>query len=322
MARTYFTACTLDDLMRQVVQAILHGGCPIRPTKGPAKELTSVLLKIRNPRARISRTETRGKPYSCLGELCWYLARADDLEFIAYYIPAYRSYADGDHVHGAYGPRLFSWNNINQFDNIKTLLTQKPDSRQAVVQLFDAEDLIQPHSDIPCTCALQFMIRKRRLHMLATMRSNDVYLGLPHDIFCFTMLQEILARTLAVEMGTYTHVVGSLHLYDLNLREAEQFLDEGWQSTKITMPHMPPGDPWPAIDYVLTAESSLRTGTPAPTPVLGHIHPYWADLIRLLQVFRARKDRDPSRIISLKQSMSSDVYSPFINNTLVKLGAR
>jgi thymidylate synthase len=37
--------------------------------------------------------------------------------------------------------------------------------------------------------------------MVTTMRSNDAYLGLPHDVFCFTMLQEIIARSLGREIG-------------------------------------------------------------------------------------------------------------------------
>jgi hypothetical protein len=82
---------------------------------------------------------------------------------------------------------------------------------------------------------LQFLIRRNRLHTLTTMRSNDAYIGLPHDIFCFSMLQEVLARTLGVALGQYSHFVGSLHLYDENRDEAQQYLDEGVQAT-IAMP--------------------------------------------------------------------------------------
>jgi len=47
------------------------------------------------------------------------------------------------------------------------------------------------------------LIRNKQLHMLTNMRSNDAFWGLPHNIFSFTMIQEILARTLSVELGTY-----------------------------------------------------------------------------------------------------------------------
>src|SRR5262245_25409942 len=82
MAGPYFRALTLDDMMRSVFMELLSSGDRIHPTKGPATELAGVLLEITSPRARLSRTETRGKPFSCLGELCWYLAGTNKLEFI------------------------------------------------------------------------------------------------------------------------------------------------------------------------------------------------------------------------------------------------
>ena len=126
MSPTYFSGSTLDDLLRHAIQEILAHGFPIAPTKGAAKELVGVFLNLTNPRARVSRTETRGKPYSCLGELCWYLARTNSLQFIQYYLPAYRVYADDGLIHGGYGPRLFEWRMLNQFESITNLLRREP----------------------------------------------------------------------------------------------------------------------------------------------------------------------------------------------------
>lgn len=191
----YFTGNTLDDVMRSVVEAIHARGIYIQPSKGPATELSGVLLEITNPRARLSRTETRGKLFTALGELCWYLAKTNAADFIEFYIPPYSESAENNAIFGAYGPRLFSWKGFNQVNNVVHLLRRKPYSRQAVIQLFDAADIVSEHKDVPCTCTLQLMNRQSRLHMVVNMRSNDVYWGLPHDVFCFTMLQEIVART-------------------------------------------------------------------------------------------------------------------------------
>jgi thymidylate synthase len=45
------------------------------------------------------------------------------------------------------------------------------------------------------------------------MRSNDLLWGFPYDINGFCFIQEFLASVLGLELGTYTHIVGSLHLY-------------------------------------------------------------------------------------------------------------
>src|SRR5216684_743631 len=125
MAGEFLSADTLDDLMRAAMENILKNGEWIKPTKGVAIELSGVLLELTNPRARLSRTETRGKPYSCMGELCWYLAGTNKLDFISYYIPRYKDYSDGDEVFGGYGPRLFNWKGLTQLDNVTDVLRRK-----------------------------------------------------------------------------------------------------------------------------------------------------------------------------------------------------
>lgn len=319
MADAHFSAATLDDVLRYTLEGIESYGDRISPSKGKAKELTGVLIELTNPRARLSRTETRGKPYSCLGELCWYLAKSNKLDFITYYIPRYKEYADGDEVYGGYGPRLFDWRGLAQLDKIAEILRKKPDSRQAVIQLFDGNDIVEKHEDVPCTCTLQFMLRRNKLHMFTNMRSNDVFIGLPHDFFCFTMLQEIMASSLSVELGTYKHAVGSLHLYDENIDAARQFLEEGWQPTKIQMPPMPGGDPWPSVALLLKAESSIRTTGIFDSGILKEVDPYWGDLIRLLQVFWYKQDKNVDRIRELRGGMSCNIYFPFIDNVINQL---
>ena len=316
MASFHFVGKTLDDVMRLSIEAIQENGEPNKGSKGETTELIGVLLEITNPRARLSRTETRGKPFSCLGELCWYLAGTNELGFISYYLRDYRESAEDDLIFGRYGPRLFRDDGLNQVANVTDLLKRRPGSRRAVIQLFDAEDIVEEHKDVPCTCSLQFMIRQETLHMVTYMRSNDVFLGLPHDIFCFTMLQEIIARTLSVDVGNYRHAVGSLHLYDRNRDAAEQFLGEGYQPTNIAMPPMPVEDPWPAIRSLLHAETTVRNRGSLDAGRLDDLDSYRVDLIRLLQVFRCRKDRDANNIEKLRQRMSSSIYQPFIDKKL------
>jgi len=319
MADAYFSGETLDDVLRSVIEQVQASGTRIHPTKGEALEVTGVLLEITNPRARLSQTESRGKVYSCLGELCWYLARTNNLSFISYYIPTYVEAADGDMIFGGYGPRLFSWEGRNQVENVTNILRKKPDSRQAVIQLFDALDLVEKHNDVPCTCTLQFMLRDNKLQMFTSMRSNDVHFGLVHDVFCFTMLQEIVARSLSVDLGTYKHAVGSLHLYVQHVGPARRFLKEGWQSTQAVMPSMPAGDPWPSIAILLQAESSIRNSGEFAADSIPGLEPYWADLIRLLQVFRCKQDGNIAQIRALRTQISSKLYLPFIDRVLRKM---
>jgi thymidylate synthase len=314
LSDAHFVGPTVDDLMRSVMLAIQERGERIESaTKGTNTEIRGVIVELTNPRARLSRTETRGKPFSCLGELCWYLSGTNDFDFISFYVRRKDTDNEAGQIFGGYGPRLFGLRGNDQIEQVTRLLRGNPQSRRAAVQLFEAGDLAEYHADIPCTCTLQFMIRNERLDMLTYMRSNDVYLGMPHDIFCFTMMQELLARSLSVEIGNYKHMVGSLHLYDEKQELAQQFLDEGLQSTKVPMPAMPVKNPWPDVHKLLEAEGSIRTKGALEEGVLDDMDPYWADLTRLLLVHKYGKDKELDKIKLLRDQMHSPVYNTFID---------
>lgn len=123
--------------------------------------------------------------------------------------------------HGAYGTR------ISMFDQLHVAvkrLEETPDTRQAVVTLWDPEvDTEDGHLDYPCTVALNFRRDRRMnrehdtLNMQVLMRSNDVWLGLPYDLFQFTQLQLTLCNVLGLQPGLYTHTAWSMHIYSDNL---------------------------------------------------------------------------------------------------------
>ena len=135
----------LDDALRALYPLLISRNETVTTTRGLTTELLGVCIEICQPRARISQTETRGKPFSCLGEFLWYLTRDNKLDFIKYYIPSYvRESEDNVTVYGGYGPRLFKQRNHNQILNVINLLKNKPNSRRAIIQIFNAEDLDRP----------------------------------------------------------------------------------------------------------------------------------------------------------------------------------
>lgn len=307
----HFTTDTLDDALLRLYPQLLEAPKIDGATRGSNAELRGVTIEIVRPRARLSRTETRGKPFSALGELLWYLSKDNKLDFIVPFVPAYKCETeDGETVYGGYGPRLFRQRGHNQVTNVLELLRKRPTTRRALIQIFNAEDLSEHHKEIPCTTTLQFLQRDGNLEMITTMRSNDAYKGLPHDVFCFTMLQEILARSLGCEIGPYRHFAGSMHLYDDDRNDAVRLTEEGFQS-RIEMPSMPHGDPWPAIAKVMDALERIRANHAVDASSFG-VDPYWSDLIRLLQVFAATGDA--ATIAILRKDMTSDCYKHYIDS--------
>ncbi len=155
----------------------------VESSKGKNFELSGVLLKLNDPRARLSSTEAKGTVFSCLGELLWYLSGSNKLSFIAYYLPEYRKAAESDGtIWGAYGPRLNDMRGIDQLANVVSSPKTKVGYAKSSYPLFNAEDLKQDYKDVPCTCTMQFMVREGKLELFVSMRSNDAFIGLPHDV--------------------------------------------------------------------------------------------------------------------------------------------
>lgn len=313
---------SIDAILHQLYQGIhdhgcQHGGGTRGDKLGGSLELLGVALRITNPRARISRSENRGKPFSALGELLWYLSGSDKLAFIKPYVSEYEKDAVDGALEGAYGPRLFAMRGqIDQFESIERLLRRRPGSRRAVIQLFNAEDIAAEHREIPCTTTLQFHQREGRLHLSVTLRSNDAYWGLPHDVFCFTMIQEMMARRLGVELGDYYQYVGSMHVYVNYLPDMRAYLDEGFQQVHA-MPPMPVGNPFDLVPKLLEIEARLRDGQHVE---LGTemADPYWADIVRLLQVFWSRSQSKSAeehvrRLDEICAELASASYKPYID---------
>lgn len=284
--------------------------------KGKTLERFGVLLRLTNPRARLSRSETKGTIFSCLGELFWILSGSDRLDHIQYYLKRYDEFSDdGITVSGAYGPRLFDGRKKStQIKKLVDFLRVQPGSRRAVVQIYSEADFELDGKDVPCTLTLQFAIRNGLLDMITFMRSNDIFKGLPHDIFCFTMLQEMIAAQLGIGLGMYTHTVGSLHMYDTDSEKVQEFLDEGFQGTLKPMPEMPKETVLMDIQKALASERSIREGG---VTLEDDLSPYWKDLMKLMLAFQISKIApDQEKLANIKKSLVFNGYGIYIEKLL------
>lgn len=135
-------------------------------------------------------------------------------------------------VHGNYGDRVKL-----QIVDVVDKLRADPDSRQAVIQIWDrAEDSahrVPMPKDIPCTLAITFGTSNGAITMSVVMRSNDVWLGLPFDVFQFRQLHRTVALLLARPLGQYCHHAVSMHAYDHDLGKIHGLQYDGeWQDDK------------------------------------------------------------------------------------------
>lgn len=225
-----------------------HAGNHLKSRDGDCMEMVGWAGKLADARVNVVTSPARKFcPAYASAELLWYLSGSDDVSLMTPYAPSYARFANlHGRANGAYGrrwlaggqPGLAASRDLGQL-SLATKLLRKSETRQCVVTCWDASDLLLAVDggcrDIPCTIALQFLNRGESLHLACFMRSNDAWLGLPYDAYCFTSIQRIMADALNLQVGTYMHAAGSMHFYD---RDAEKL----WKKESLNICREGAGD--------------------------------------------------------------------------------
>lgn len=180
-------------------------------------EVINAITVINNPTRNIMRNDIRNLSMKyAIGEMLWYMSGKKELSEIQKYTNAWdRMSDDGKNVNSNYGWCIKYKYGFDQWRYVRELLKQLPDTRQAVIHIKTADN--KESNDVNCTVCLQFFIRDNKLYATTYMRSNDLWMGFPYDVFQFTCMQILMSMELGIDIGTYTHIAGSLHLYKRDL---------------------------------------------------------------------------------------------------------
>jgi thymidylate synthase len=206
-------ANTADDLFEQLIK---YDNWNDACDNNVALEIINAHLTLTDPTKNTMCDCARKMPIRyAVGELLWYNSRNNRAAAIKPFSKFWENIADdGVHVNSNYGWCIHDKYGIDQWEICKRQLIIDDNTRQAVIHIKEPRDLINnPSKDVNCTLTLQFLLRNNKLDLIVNMRSNDIWLGLPYDVFNFTCMQIQMAMELGVEIGTYYHNVGSLHIY-------------------------------------------------------------------------------------------------------------
>jgi thymidylate synthase len=187
-----------------------------------AKEIVNANLTLLDPTRNTMCQCIRKMPIRyAIGELLWYDSRNNTAKAIEPFSKFWSIIAEKDGtVNSNYGYCIHDKFDFDQWEFVKDILKKDQSSRQAIIHIKEPRDLrVNPTKDLNCTISLQFLIRNKALHLITTMRSNDVWLGLPYDVFNFTCMQIRMAMELGIDIGYYHHNAGSLHLYKKDLEK-------------------------------------------------------------------------------------------------------
>lgn len=290
---------TVDHALHQTVGDML-AGARVETAKDTSYEVLHYRTGMTNARARVC-VKRRLNIVGAVARFVWMIAGSNRLHDIMFYEPKVSSYTDdGISVPGSsYGKRLFDpAPGLDQIRGVIARLAENSDTRQAAAVVWLPEDAVRNSRDIPCTFGMFFHVRDGQLVMKTVMRSNNAFRLLPYNFFEFSMLGEVVAATLGVEMGPYLHDAASMHVYADNFEwNATKAVVDGPPGTSLEMPPMPrPHDGRVAIDQaseLARLEARLRHGytleefAQVEAAARASLDDYWLDLFGVLAAWGA-----------------------------------
>jgi thymidylate synthase len=301
-----FLGNDVNDVYPDAVRGVLDEGDEVgidRPeaVDSVTLELNPATVVIDNPRRRL--VTSYGRPVNvafALAEVLWILSGRRDVEMLEHYNSNIGQFSDDGQVfNAAYGHRMRYSFGHDQIEDVIRTLADDHTSRQGVIVISNpvddkgwnrAGDATDPTTlkyskkktkDRACNVSSLFKIRKGRLNLLQVLRSNDIVWGTPYNWMQFMHLQEYFAQRLGVEVGKYTHVADSLHMYRHHFREAQRIDSYDLYAAVGGWDHAPMMVTDEIFNTVLREELAIREGRSLEYTSASKVGAYWSAVLYL-----------------------------------------
>lgn len=239
-----FKGKTFADVYQLALAKLMASGRKNEARGTSSIELRDIGLEIKNPEMCLYSNSKRSSQLKYLAaEFLWYYSGRNDAAFIGRFAKMWESIKSPDGtVNSAYGFLLFTdrrTNDRNQYEWAYSSLALDPHTRQAIMHFNNESHQYFDNKDFVCTMYGNFHIRDNKLHLSIFMRSNDAILGTPTDIPFFCSLQLHMLKHLRdnfipdLELGTYTHLANSFHVYERHYDLVQSMLAEPFQPVQI-----------------------------------------------------------------------------------------
>ena len=177
-----------------------------------------VIITHTRPEHRVLFDPVRNaNPFFHYMEALWMLSGDEGIKFPTQFAKNLGQYSDnGYSFHGAYGYRWREAFKMDQIDAVIEMLKLDPTTRRAVIAMWNPDwDLNSESLDLPCNTHLYFRVIEGSLNMTICNRSNDLVWGmLGANIVHMSILQEWIAESVGLKLGSMIQFTNNLHIYE------------------------------------------------------------------------------------------------------------
>jgi thymidylate synthase len=208
-----------NDLQNRAYQTMSEHGFKVHTRNGPALRLPGITtILLRRPWQRVNFSLVRdANPFFHLIESVAMLAgnAGNDVPLLSFFAKNMLLFSDDGHEYNAFYGTRSRHTFGDQLTRVVEELRNNPESRQAVINLWDPTDLWRTTKDKACNLCMIFDIVDRRLNMTTFNRSNDAIWGgvTGANVVHLSFFQEYVACALGLYIGTWHHASANLHVY-------------------------------------------------------------------------------------------------------------
>jgi len=183
---------------------------------------------------------------SVIYELLWFLKGDTNVNYLNENgVRIWNEWADNKGDLGPiYGSQWRNWNNegIDQIKELIKTLKKNENSRRMLISAWNPSVL--PENELsfsenvkknkaalpPCHAFFQFYVSEEKLSCQLYQRSADVFLGVPFNIACYSLLTFMIAQVCELKIGKFVHTFGDAHIYINHMDQVKEQLKRDFKS--------------------------------------------------------------------------------------------
>ena len=210
-----------ETIYSNIMSQCLKVGQKVIGRNGRVRQITAAQIRANLNEGFPVVTGKQIFPKSCFIETEWLLKGITNVKWLNERgLKIWDQWADNNGELGpVYGHQLINFNGVNQIKHIIKDAKENKHSRRLLCSMWNPNDLNKMQLP-PCHYAFQFVITNTKVDIVVSMRSLDLFIGLPYDMVMYATILSSFANELGLEANEVIINAANAHVYEEHISSA------------------------------------------------------------------------------------------------------